>query len=61
MKLSLCRVSEGFGRVATVEVNTIEDLIALHAHYGYDIIITEDFDNDSENEIKLLIYDDYME
>ena len=61
MKLSVCMVSKGFGRVATAEVNTIEDLIALRAHYGHDIIITEDFDRDSENEIKLLIYDDYME
>ena len=61
MKLSVCRVSNSFGRVATVEVNTIEDLIALRAHYGHDIIVTEDYDRDSENEIKLVIYDDYME
>ena len=61
MKLSVCKVSEGFRRVATVEVNTIEDLIILREQYQHDIVLTEDFDLDSESEVKLLVYDDYME
>ena len=61
MKLSVCKVSEGFENVATVEINTIEDLIALREQYKYDIVLTEDYDLDSESDVKLLVYDDYME
>lgn len=61
MKLSVCKVSEDFRRVATVEINTIEDLIVLREQYQHDIILTEDYDLDSESDIKLLVYDDYME
>lgn len=61
MKLSVCKVSEDFRKVATVEVNTIEDLIALREQYQNDIVLTEDYDLDSESDVKLLIYDDYME
>ena len=61
MKLSVCKVSEGFENVATVEINTIEDLIALREQYQYDIVLTEDYDLDSESDVKLLVYDDYME
>ena len=61
MKLSVCKVSEGFENVATVEINTIEDLIALREQYQCVIILTEDYDLDSESDVKLLVYDDYME
>ena len=61
MKLSVCKVSEGFENVATVEINTIEDLIALREQYQHDIVLTEDYDLDSESDVKLLVYDDYME
>ena len=61
MKLSVCKVSEDFRKVATVEINTIEDLIALREQYQHDIVLTEDYDLDSESDVKLLVYDDYME
>ena len=61
MKLSVCKVSEDFRKVATVEINTIEDLITLRDQYQYDIILTEDYDLDSESDVKLLVYDDYVE
>lgn len=61
MKLSVCKVSEDFGKVATVEINTIEDLIALREQYQHDIILTEDYDLDSESDVRLLVYDDYVE
>ena len=61
MKLSVCKVSEDFRKVATVEVNTIEDLITLREQYQHDIILTEDYDLDSESDVKLLVYDDYIE
>ena len=61
MKLSVCKVSEDFKKVATVEVNTIEDLIALREQYQHDIILTEDYDLDSESDVKLLVYDDCIE
>lgn len=61
MKLSVCKVSEDFRKVATVEINTIEDLIALREQYQHDIILTEDYDLDSESDVKLLVYDDYIE
>lgn len=61
MKLSVCKVSEDFRKVATVEISTIEDLIALREQYQHDIILTEDYDLDSESDVKLLVYDDYIE
>lgn len=61
MKLSVCKVSEDFRKVATVEINTIEDLIALREQYQHDIILTEDYDLDSESDVKLLVYDDCIE
>ena len=61
MKLPVCKVSEGFRKVATVEINTIEDLIALREQYQNDVILTDDYDLDSKSGVKLLIYDDYME
>lgn len=61
MKLSVCKVSEDFRKIATVEVNTIEDLIVLREQYQHDIVLTEDYDLDSESGVKLLVYDDYME
>lgn len=61
MKLSVCKVSEDFRKVATVEISTIEDLIALREQYQHDIILTEDYDLDSESDVKLLVYDDCIE
>lgn len=61
MKLSVCKVSEDFRKVATVEISTIEDLIALREQYQHDIILTEDYDLDSESDVKLLVYDDSIE
>ena len=61
MKLPVCKVSEDFRKVATVEINTIEDLIALREQYQHDIILTEDYDLDSESDDRLLVYDDYVE
>ena len=61
MKLSVCKVSEDFRKVAAVEINTIEDLIALREQYQHNIILTEDYDLDSESDVKLLVYDDYIE
>lgn len=61
MKLSVCKVSEDFRRVATVEINTVEDLIVLREQYQHDIILTEDYDLDSESDVKLLVYDDCIE
>ena len=61
MKLPVCKVSEDFRKVATVEVSTIEDLIALREQYQNDIVLTKDYNLDSESGVKLLVYDDYME
>ena len=44
-----------------VEADTIEDLIALREQYQHDIILTEDYDLDSESDVRLLVYDDYVE
>lgn len=61
MKLSVCKASEDFKKISTVEVNTIEDLMTLREQYQHDIILTEDYDLDSESDVKLLVYDDYIE
>ena len=62
MKLKLRRASnEPMSTVVReVEVNTIEDLIALEKGEGNPIVLTEYF-ADPEGEYSLLVYDDYLE
>ena len=62
MKLKLRRASnEPMSTVdKEVEINTIEDLIALAKDEGNPIILTEYF-TDPDGEYSLLVYDDYLE
>ena len=46
--------------IKEVEINTIEDLIALEKDEGNPIILTE-YWADSDGEYSLLVYDDYIE
>ena len=46
--------------VETVEINTIEDLIALEKEYGYSLIFGE-YWADEDEEYSILVYDDYIE
>ena len=62
MKLKLRRASnEPMGEVVKeIEINTIEDLIALEKEEGNPIILTQYF-TDEDGEYSLLVYDDYLE
>ena len=62
MKLKLRRASnEPMNEVIKeVEINTIEDLIALEKSEGNPIILTE-YRTDPDGEYSLLVYDDYLE
>ena len=62
MKLKLRRASnEPLSTVVKeVEINTIEDLIALAREEGNPIILAEYFTDDAED-YSLLVYDDYIE
>lgn len=62
MKLKLRRASnEPMNEVIKeVEINTIEDLIALAREEGSPIILAEYFTDDAED-FSLLVYDDYIE
>jgi hypothetical protein len=62
MKLKLRRASnEPMSTIVKeVEINTIEDLIALEKDEGNPIILTE-YWTDQEGEYSLLVYDDYIE
>lgn len=62
MKLKLRRASnEPMSTIVKeVEINTIEDLIALEKDEGNPIILTE-YWCDQEGEYSLLVYDDYIE
>ena len=62
MKLKLRRASnEPMSTIIKeVEINTIEDLIALEKDEGNPIILTE-YWTDSDGEYSLLVYDDYLE
>ena len=62
MKLKLRRASnEPLSTVIKeVEINTIEDLIALEKKEEHPIILVEYFTDDAED-FSLLVYDDYIE
>ena len=62
MKLKLRRASnESMSTVdKEVEINTIEDLIALAKDEEHPIILTE-YWTDPDGEYSLLVYDDYIE
>ena len=46
--------------VETVEINTIEDLIALEKKYNNSLIFGT-YWSDGEEEYSILVYDDYIE
>ena len=46
--------------VKEVEINTIEDLIALEKDEGNPIILSQYY-SDPDGEYSLLVYDDYLE
>ena len=62
MLMNVRRASNEPGNVVvkTVEINTIEDLIALEKEEEYPIILIRHWYDDDE-EYSLLIYDDYIE
>ena len=63
MKLKLRRASNSPMNevIKEVEINTIEDLIALEQEEGNPIILIQYFTDDEDGEYSLLVYDDYIE